>query len=68
MYRGVLTAIVAVLVVAWLPRAHAQSDPLPAPVARALAQAEIPDGAAALYEMAASSRRMRSAPSARCLR
>ena len=48
-YRGVLTAIVAVLVVAWLPRAHAQSDPLPAPVARALAQAEIPESAAAFY-------------------
>ena len=48
-YRGVLPAIVAVLLAAWLPRAHAQAEMLPAPVAWALSQSEIPENAAAFY-------------------
>ena len=49
MIRGMLTAVVAALFAASLPRAHAQSELLPAPVASALAQAEIPEHAASFY-------------------
>jgi D-alanyl-D-alanine carboxypeptidase/D-alanyl-D-alanine-endopeptidase (penicillin-binding protein 4) len=47
--RGVLTALVAALLAVWLPRVGAQSEMLPATVAGALAQAEIPENAAAFY-------------------
>jgi D-alanyl-D-alanine carboxypeptidase/D-alanyl-D-alanine-endopeptidase (penicillin-binding protein 4) len=47
--HGVLTAVAAVLLSAALPRAHAQTDFLPVSVARALAQADIPEHAAAFY-------------------
>jgi D-alanyl-D-alanine carboxypeptidase/D-alanyl-D-alanine-endopeptidase (penicillin-binding protein 4) len=47
--RIFLTAVVAALLASWLPRAPAQTDFLPAPVARALAQADIPEQAAAFY-------------------
>src|SRR3970282_133090 len=46
---GLLTAGVAALLATGLPRAHAQTDFLPVPVARALAQADIPEHAAAFY-------------------
>ena len=49
MRRILLTAVVAALLATWLPRAPAQTDFLPAPVARALAQADIPENAAAFY-------------------
>ena len=49
MIRGVLTALVVALLAVSLPRAGAQSELLPAPVAWALAQAEIPESAAAFY-------------------
>jgi len=47
--RALFAATVAVLLAAGPPRAHAQTDFLPAPVARALAQADIPEHAAAFY-------------------
>jgi D-alanyl-D-alanine carboxypeptidase/D-alanyl-D-alanine-endopeptidase (penicillin-binding protein 4) len=47
--HGVLMAVGAVLLAAALPRAHAQTDFLPVSVARALAQADIPEHAAAFY-------------------
>ncbi|HEX9674006.1 MAG TPA: D-alanyl-D-alanine carboxypeptidase/D-alanyl-D-alanine-endopeptidase [Burkholderiales bacterium] len=47
--HGVLMAVAAVLLAAALPRAHAQTDFLPVSVARALAQADIPEHAAAFY-------------------
>lgn len=47
--NGVLTAVGAVLLSAALPRAYAQTDFLPVSVARALAQADIPEHAAAFY-------------------
>lgn len=49
MLRGVLAAVVGALLAAGPPRAHAQEAPLPEAVARALAQAEIPESAAAFY-------------------
>jgi D-alanyl-D-alanine carboxypeptidase/D-alanyl-D-alanine-endopeptidase (penicillin-binding protein 4) len=49
MIQGLVTAILAAALAAGLPRAHAQADALPEPVSRALAQAEIPDSAAAFY-------------------
>jgi D-alanyl-D-alanine carboxypeptidase/D-alanyl-D-alanine-endopeptidase (penicillin-binding protein 4) len=45
----VLTAVVAALLAAGLPRTPVQAASLPEPVARALAQAEIPESAAAFY-------------------
>jgi serine-type D-Ala-D-Ala carboxypeptidase/endopeptidase (penicillin-binding protein 4) len=47
--RGLLTAVVAALLAAGLPRTPVQAASLPEPVARALAQAEIPESAAAFY-------------------
>jgi D-alanyl-D-alanine carboxypeptidase/D-alanyl-D-alanine-endopeptidase (penicillin-binding protein 4) len=47
--HGVLTAVAAVLLSAALPRAHSETDFLPVSVARALAQADIPEHAAAFY-------------------
>jgi D-alanyl-D-alanine carboxypeptidase/D-alanyl-D-alanine-endopeptidase (penicillin-binding protein 4) len=47
--HGVLTAAAVLLLSAAPPRAHAQADFLPVPVARALAQADIPEHAAAFY-------------------
>ena len=49
MLHGLLTAAFAAALALWLPRAHAQAAPLPGPVARALAQAGIPESAAAFY-------------------
>ena len=49
MLRGLLTAILAALLAIWLPRVYAQAAPLPGPVAQALAQAGIPESAAAFY-------------------
>ena len=49
MIRGAHTAVVAALLAASLSCAYAQSELLPAPVSRALAQAEIPENAAAFY-------------------
>jgi D-alanyl-D-alanine carboxypeptidase/D-alanyl-D-alanine-endopeptidase (penicillin-binding protein 4) len=49
MIHGLVTAVLAAALAAGLPRAHAQADALPAPVARALAQAEIPESATAFY-------------------
>ncbi len=49
MLRGLLTAVVAALLAAGLPRTPVQAASLPEPVARALAQAEIPESAAAFY-------------------
>ncbi|HEY7743972.1 MAG TPA: D-alanyl-D-alanine carboxypeptidase/D-alanyl-D-alanine-endopeptidase [Burkholderiales bacterium] len=49
MIQGLVTAILAAALAAGLPRAHAQADALPEPVSRALAQAEIPESAAAFY-------------------
>ncbi|HLF39742.1 MAG TPA: D-alanyl-D-alanine carboxypeptidase/D-alanyl-D-alanine-endopeptidase, partial [Burkholderiales bacterium] len=47
--HGLLTASLAALLALWMPLVHAQSAPLPGPVARALAQAGIPESAAAFY-------------------
>jgi len=47
--RGLLTAVLAALLAIWLPRVYAQAAPLPGPVAQALAQAGIPESAAAFY-------------------
>ncbi|HSE02435.1 MAG TPA: D-alanyl-D-alanine carboxypeptidase/D-alanyl-D-alanine-endopeptidase [Burkholderiales bacterium] len=47
--RSVLTAVGAVLLSAALPRAYAQTDLLPVSVARALAQADIPEHATSFY-------------------
>jgi D-alanyl-D-alanine carboxypeptidase/D-alanyl-D-alanine-endopeptidase (penicillin-binding protein 4) len=47
--HGLLTAVVAALFATGVPRAHAQADLLPVPVARALVQADIPEHAAAFY-------------------
>jgi D-alanyl-D-alanine carboxypeptidase/D-alanyl-D-alanine-endopeptidase (penicillin-binding protein 4) len=44
-----LTAVVAALLATGLPRLHAQEPVLPPSVARALAQADIPESAAAFY-------------------
>jgi D-alanyl-D-alanine carboxypeptidase/D-alanyl-D-alanine-endopeptidase (penicillin-binding protein 4) len=44
-----MAAAVAALLVACVPRAHAQASRLPEPVARALAQAGIPESATAFY-------------------
>lgn len=44
-----MAAAVAALLVAWVPRAHAQASRLPEPVARALAHAGIPESATASY-------------------
>lgn len=49
MRHGLFTAALAALLALWTPRVHAQSTPLPGPVARALAQAGIPESAAAFY-------------------
>jgi D-alanyl-D-alanine carboxypeptidase/D-alanyl-D-alanine-endopeptidase (penicillin-binding protein 4) len=49
MFQGLVTALLAAALAAGLPRAHAQADFLPASVARALAQADIPESAAAFY-------------------
>ena len=49
MLHGLLTASLAALLALWMPLVHAQSAPLPGPVARALAQAGIPESAAAFY-------------------
>ncbi len=49
MLHGLLTAALAALLALWMPRVHAQAAPLPGPVARALAEAGIPESAAAFY-------------------
>jgi D-alanyl-D-alanine carboxypeptidase/D-alanyl-D-alanine-endopeptidase (penicillin-binding protein 4) len=42
-------AALAALLALWMPCVHAQAAPLPGPVARALAEAGIPESAAAFY-------------------
>lgn len=49
MLYGLLKAALAALLALWMPLVHAQSASLPGPVARALAQAGIPESAAAFY-------------------
>lgn len=49
MLYGSLKAALAALLALWMPLVHAQSASLPGPVARALAQAGIPESAAAFY-------------------
>jgi D-alanyl-D-alanine carboxypeptidase/D-alanyl-D-alanine-endopeptidase (penicillin-binding protein 4) len=49
MFHGLVTAVLAAAFATGLPRAHAQAEVLPAPVAQALAKADIPESAAAFY-------------------
>lgn len=49
MLYGLLKAALAALLALWMPLVHAQSASLPGPVARALAQAGIPESAASFY-------------------
>jgi len=44
-----VTAALAAVLALWMPRVHAQAPALPEPVARALAEAGIPESAAAFY-------------------
>jgi D-alanyl-D-alanine carboxypeptidase/D-alanyl-D-alanine-endopeptidase (penicillin-binding protein 4) len=47
--HGLLTAALAAVLALWMPRVHAQATALPEPVARALAEAGIPESATAFY-------------------
>ena len=49
MIHGLRMAALAALLALWMPLVHPQPAPLPEPVARALAQAGIPESAAAFY-------------------
>jgi D-alanyl-D-alanine carboxypeptidase/D-alanyl-D-alanine-endopeptidase (penicillin-binding protein 4) len=49
MLHGLLTAALAAVLALWMPRVQAQAAALPEPVARALAEAGIPESATAFY-------------------
>ena len=49
MLHGLLTAALAAVLALWMPCVHAQAAALPEPVARALAEAGIPESATAFY-------------------